>query len=45
MKIKTFCQRTGWPYEEFMSLTWTQACEILDLYGLHFQFRFPRKKT
>lgn len=39
MTLKTWCKRTGWPYEEFMALQWTEASEILALYGMHFTFK------
>lgn len=45
MKIKTFCRRTGWPYDEFMDLYWSEAAEVLALYGYTLTFRFARPKS
>lgn len=38
MKIETFCRKTGWPVDEFMSLGIVEACEILALFGLQLAY-------
>ena len=43
MTISSFCKKTGWPYEEFMTLYWSEANEIMALFDLRLAFTFPKK--
>ncbi len=34
MNMRTWCELTGWPYDEWMALDFDTAVEIWSLYGL-----------
>ena len=42
--IEDFCRETGWPYDEFMQLLWTEGLSIMALYDLDVEFTFPAEE-